>query len=219
MFKSVNKIIKVIIASDFIFNSGWAFLGPIFAIFIVQKISLGSITEAAEIAGFSSLIYWSVKSFLQIPIGSYLDKNHGEEDDFWFMVAGTFLTGLSPFGFMISSEAWHIYAFQVLHAVGMAMVVPSWGAIFTRHIDKGKEAFEWGLRSTTVGFGAGIAGATGGIMVAFFSFDIVFIAAGTFTIVSAFLLLLIRDDVIPRDKTLPHIPRFKVRFPRFRTHS
>jgi MFS family permease len=143
---------------------------------------------------------------LQIPIGKNLDKNHGEKDDFRFMVFGTFLTGLVPFGFMVSSQAWHIYAFHVLHAVGMAMVVPSWSAIFTRHIDKGQEASEWSLRSTALGFGAGVAGALGGILVAVYGFNIVFLLVGSLSIISSLILLAINKDIVARDHIAPKFP-------------
>lgn len=212
MSKSINKIIKTLIVSDFFLNSGWGLLGPVFAIFLVQKIAAGNPTEGAKIAGFASLTYWIVKSSLQIPIGRYLDKTRGEKDDFWFMVLGTFLTGFTPLGYLISSLPWHIYGFQVLHALGMAMVIPSWSAIFTRHIDKGREAFEWSLESTFLGFGAGIAGAVGGILAAIFGFRIIFILVGAFTMVSAGLLLLIHKEIAPRDNLFPRIPPFSLPF-------
>lgn len=210
MPKPINKVIKILISSDVALNSGWGLLGPVFAIFLLQEIAAGNPTECAKIAGFASLTYWTVKSFLQIPIGRYLDKNHGEKDDFWFTVFGTFLAGLTPFGFLISSLPWHIYGFQVLHAVGMAMVIPSWSAIFTRHIDKGQEAFEWGINSTSLGFGTGIAGAVGGIIAALFGFKAIFILVGTFTMVSASFLLLIHKEIAPKDRLFPRIPPFRL---------
>lgn len=206
MSKAINKVIKFLIYSDFVLSSGWGLVGPIFAIFIVQKIAAGNPIEGAKIAGFASLIYWIVKSILQIPIGRNLDKNHGEKDDFRFMVFGTFLTGLVPFGFMISSEPWHIYAFHILHAVAMAMVVPSWSAIFTRHIDKGKEAFEWSLRSTSLGFATGIAGALGGILAAVYGFDIIFVLVGSLSIVSALILLMFSKEITIGNHAFPKFP-------------
>lgn len=199
MFKPINKVIKIIIYWDFFINSAWGLLGPVFAIFIVQNIAVGETAEGAKIAGFSALFYWVVKSILQIPFGKYLDRNHGEKDDFIFMILGTFLTGLVPFGYLISYLPWHIYIFQILHAIGMAMAVPSSYAIFTRHIDKGKEAFEWGLDSTVLGVGVGVTGAIGGVMAAYFGFKTIFILTGIFTIVSAFLIFLIRKEIHPKD--------------------
>lgn len=212
MSKPINKIIRVLITSDLVMAAGWGFVGPIFAIFIVQNIAIDSTAHAAQVAGFASLTYWLLKSILQIPIGRYLDKNHGEQDDFWFMFSGTFLSAFVPFIFMFSSEPLHIYAAQCVQAVAMAMVIPSWSAVFTRHIDKGEEAYEWGLRSTALGFGSGIAGATGGILVAIFGFKIIFVLVSAFTFVSALLLLLIRKEVAPHDKVLPRVPRSRLPF-------
>lgn len=203
MSKAINRVIRFLIYSDFVLQSGWGLLGPIFAIFIVQKITNGDVIYAAKVAGFSSLTYWIIKSILQIPIGRYLDRNHGEKDDFRFMICGTFLTGFVPFGFMISSQVWHIYVFHVLHAVGMAMVIPSWSAIFTRHIDKGREAFEWSVRSTSLGLGAGIAGALGGIIAGLYGFTVIFVLVGSFTMIATFLLLVIYKNIAPRDHIFP----------------
>lgn len=201
----INKVIKTFIASDLFFQSGWGLLAPVFAIFIVQNIE-GS---DARVAGLAATTYWIVKSFLQIPIGKYLDKTRGEKDDFYFLVFGTFLWSLVPLGYLFSKFPWHIYFWQVIQAIGGAMVVPSWSAIFTRHIDIGQEASEWSLRSTSLGFGAGIAGAIGGFLVAIFGFKIVFILVGVFTFLAAFLLIFVHKEIIPRDKVFPRVPPLK----------
>jgi len=202
MSKGINKVIKFLIASNFFLNAGWGFLAPIFAIFILENIALENIAEGAKIAGFAALIYWVVKSLLQVPISRYLDRTHGEKDDFWLMFVGLLLTGLSPFGFLLASLSWHIYAFQILHAFGMALFVPSWNAIFTRHIDRHKEAYEWAMDSTFAGLAVGITGGIGGIMVAFVGFKVIFILVGTFSLVSAFLLLLVHKHILPMDHTM-----------------
>jgi len=200
MPKLVNKIIRFMIASDFVLNLGWGLLGPIFAIFIVQNITIGSPSDAARVAGFASLSYWATKSILQIPIGRHLDKNHGEKDDFWFMTAGTFIAGFVPIGYLFSFLPWHIYLLQVVYAVGMSMAFPPWLAIFTRHIDKGKEALEWGMESTFLGAGAGIAGGLGGIIASTFGFSAVFAFVSSFTFLSVILLLFIKDDISPKNR-------------------
>lgn len=209
MPKFVNNIIKFMIASDFVLNLGWGLLGPIFAIFIVQNIAVGSASEAARVAGFSALFYWITKSILQIPIGRYLDKNHGEKDDFWFMVIGTFVVGFIPIGYLFSSAPWHIYLLQIIYASGMSMVFPSWLAIFTRHIDKGKEALEWGMESTFVAAGAGIAGGIGGIVAANFGFSAVFMFVSGFTFLSAILLIFTKNDISSRAKQTKPTPPVK----------
>ncbi len=206
MAKPINKIIRVLIFSDFFLNLGWGLLSPIFAIFILQNIASDA-SKAAEVAGFAALFYWITKSFIEIPIGNLLDKKAGEKDDFWFMCIGTFITAMVPLGFLVSTEPWHIYFFQMVHAIGMAMTLPSWLAIFTRHIDKGKEAFEWSMESTSIGAGAGIAGGIGGIMVSVFGFETLFICVSALTFLSAVLLLLIRKNVFRRGDGLQTFAR------------
>ncbi len=186
---------------DIVINSAWGLLGPVFAIFLLEKVAIGNVAQGAKIAGFATLFYWLTKSIVQMPIGNYLDKNHGEIDDFWFFIIGTIITGLVPFGFLFSYLPWHIYGLQVIHAVGMSMVIPSSYAIFIRHVDKGREAYESGLDNTLLGIGAGITGAIGGIMAGYIGFQMIFILTGIFTLVSIFLILPVRKNMLPR---VPH---------------
>lgn len=201
MFKGINKVVKAFIYWDVVVNSAWGLLGPVFAIFLLEKVAFGNVAQGAKIAGFATLFYWLTKSVVQIPISRYLDKNHGEIDDFWFFVIGIIITGLVPFGFLFSFMPWHIYALQVIHAVGMSMVIPSSYAVFIRHIDKGKEAYESGLDNTLLGIGAGVAGAIGGIVVGYIGFQLIFILTGAFTLLSALIVFLVRKDMQPK---VPH---------------
>ena len=201
--KLINKIVIVLTISDFFLNLGWGLVSPIFAIFILNNIAFGSISKAAAVAGLGSFIFWTVKSVVQIPVGRYLDINHGEKDDFWFMVIGTFVMALVPIGYLFASQVWHIYALQALYAIAAGVNFPSWAAIFTRHIDKGSEAFQWGAHSTVLGFAAGIAGGLGGLMVALFGFTVVFIFVSLFILFAGFLLLLVKHDVSLRNKKVP----------------
>lgn len=115
------------------------------------------------------------------------------------MIAGYFIIACVPIGYLFSTVPWHIFLLQVFYAAGMAMALPSWLAIFTRHIDKGKEAFEWGMETASIGTGAGIAGGLSGILVALLGFKTLFIFVSGFTIFSAILLSFIRKHVFARD--------------------
>jgi len=209
MFKSINKIIKVMIASDVALLTGFGFITPIFAIFITQRITAGDPIAAAEIAGFTMGIYWGVKSVLQIPLGSYLDKVKGAIDDLRLVVTGNSLAAVAVFGYIFSSLPWHIYLCQGIYSLGMAMNIPGWSAIFTRHIDKGKEAFEWSTRSTVIGIGAAASGTLGGLIAARFGFNVLFVGVGIFALISALLPLLVCRDVFPRDHFLSRTPEVK----------
>jgi len=205
MLKSINRVIKILIFSDVLLLTGVGFISPIFAIFITDRIQGGNI----QVVGFAAAVYWIVKSVLQIPFGKYLDKVKGERDDLWFVVIGNILAAIAVFGYIFSFLPWHVYLCQGIYSLGMAMNIPGWCAIFTRHIDKGKEAFEWSTRSTFIGFGAGIAGALGGIIAAKFGFNVLFTGVGIFTLASALLPFLIYKDIFSRNHFLSRAPEAK----------
>ena len=204
----INKVIKILILSDVALVTGFGFIAPITAIFITQKITFGNMGEAAKVAGFAMAIYWGIKSILQIPLANYLDKNHGEKDDLYFIVVGNILAAFSVFGYIFSSEPWHIYLLNTVYSLGMAMNIPGWSAIFTRHIDRGREASESAARSTAIGIGAGISGALGGVVADIWGFNILFVWAGIFALISGLLPILIYDELIPKTKN-HHIPKAK----------
>jgi len=192
----INKVIKVLILSDIALISGFGFLAPIFAIFLTERIQGGNI----EVVGYAAAVYWIVKSIIIVPFGRYLDKNHGEKDDLWFIVIGNLLAASVIIGYIFSSLPWHIYALQVIYAISMAMNVPAYTAMFTRHIDKGSEASDWSIRSCFIGFGAGIAGALGGIIANRFGFNTLFVGVSVFILISALLPLLIYRKISSKDK-------------------
>jgi len=207
MLQKVNRVIMTFIYWDLFINSAWGMLGPIFAIFILQRIAVGNIVEGTQTAGFGILFYWVTKAVLQIPIGNYLDQNHGEIDDFWFFLIGTIIVSFVPFGYLFSTQPLHIFILEILHGIGMAMVIPSSSAIFIRHVDKGKEAYETSLDSTFSSVGVGIAGALGGLLASYIGFSLIFILTGVLTLISAVCIMSVRSQMLPR------VPKNVQRFP------
>ena len=201
----INKVIKVLILADLNLIAGAGLVAPVFAVFLTNQIRGGNL----EVAGYAAAIYWVVKSLVVVPFGRYLDKNHGEKDDFYFIIGGNILAALAIFGYIFSYLPWHIYALQTIYALGMGMNVPGYTAIFTRHIDRGREASDWSVRSALVGLGAGVAGALGGVIAQNFGFRTLFIGAASFVLLSAFLPLLITKEMLSKNKKTPSAPGLK----------
>ena len=194
--KPINKVVKILILSDVALITGLGFIAPIFAIFLTEKIQGSNI----EMVGYAAAIYWIVKSLVVIPFGKYLDKNHGEKDDLWFVIIGNVLAAFAVFGYIFSYLPWHIYVLQAIYAIGMGMNVPGYTAMFTRHIDKGKEAFDWSVRSCLIGLGSGVSGALGGIIASRFGFNVLFIGISIFIFLSAFLPFFIMRNIFTSNK-------------------
>ncbi len=201
-----NKVIKILIFSDIILLTGLGFVLPIFAVFITTHIQGGDV----RVAGLAAAVYWVTLSLILIPFGKYLDKKHGEKDDLYFIVIGNMLGAVGIFGFIFAFLPWHIYVLQMIYAIGMSMNIPGYTAIFTRHIDKGKEAFSWSVRMALVGVGSGVAGAIGGIIAHYFGFNSLFMGVTALLLISAVLPLLISKELIVKNEKVPYAPEIKI---------
>jgi hypothetical protein len=194
--KRINNIITKLIISDFFLNSGWGLIAPIFAIFITQQIQGGSL----EVVAFAASIFWITKSIIQPFLANFLDLVKGEKDDFDFLVSGMFLAALVPFGYFFATQVWHVFLLEFVRGIAMACVVPAWCGIFTRHINKGWEAFSWSVQSTSFGFAAGFSAALGGLIATFLGFQTVFLMVCFLKMISAIILLLVRNQIFSIEK-------------------
>lgn len=182
----LNKIITKLITAEFFFYSGWGLVAPIFAIFIIQQVEGGTI----EVVAFATATFWVVKSAIQPFLANILDVIKGEKDDFRILIIGMYVAALIPFGYFFATQIWHVFALEIIRGIAMACVVPAMLGIFTRHINKGWEAFTWSALSTGLGFGFAFTAAFGGVIASFLGFGMVFIMVGIFKLVSATVMLL-----------------------------
>jgi len=117
-----------------------------------------------------------------------------------------YVANLIPLGYFFSTQLWHIFLLEFIRGLAMACVVPTWSAIFTRHIDKGWEAFSWSIESTGVGFAAGFAAVFGGILANILGFKVVFVLVSFFGLISSTVLLLIRRQIFSKGHFIPKMP-------------
>jgi len=180
--------------SDFIVVSAFGFVAPIFALFITDKIQGGTI----ETVGFATAFYWLAAALARLPIARRIDKTESEKDDFYFMIFGSVLISIVPFLFIFSTKIWHVYLIQAFYGVGYSFRLPGWYGMFTRHIDKGQEGYEWSFGSLISGIGSAITAALGGIIAVEFGFNVLFILIGIASIIGSatlvFLYYIIEPD-------------------------
>ena len=194
---AVNKIIKTMIWSDFLLLSSSGFLAPIFAIFLTGQIAGATLATV----GFAATIFWVVKSVVQIPVSWFADRTKGEWDDYAFMVAGSALGVVVPLlYYFLASRVWHVYAIEVVSGIANGMMVPTYLAIFTRHIDKNRENTEWMLHSNTVGIGYAAAAAAGGVLAEKFGFRPLFLVVAGILALGTLILVVIKKDIIESDR-------------------
>lgn len=191
----INSVVLVVVMAEFILTVAFGLLAPFFAVFVTQQIIGGTVA----VIGFALTIYWTTKSILQLLVAKYIDRNHGEIDDFYFFLAGGFLNSIFVSLYFFATHAWHIYALHFLIAIADAMLVPPFYAIFTRHVDKGKEGFEWSLYSSfSLGAGTALGSALGGILATVAGFRVVFLFTGVLTFIFSVMLLFLRPYIRPK---------------------
>lgn len=190
----INQVILIIIFAEFIFTVGGSLINPVFALFVTQNVG-APITAL----GFAISIYWITKSILQLPVARYLDKNHGELDDYYAIIGGLALTTIAVYLYYFVNSIWQIYFLQVLSAIGDSFIIPPLFAIFARHLDRDQEAFEGALRSSfSYGAGAALGSALSGILATIFGIRPIFLINGTFLFIGLIILLFLRPYIRPR---------------------
>ena len=190
----VGRVVKYFVLSDLFLLAGWGFIDPVFSVFIIERVAGATLATVGIVAG----LYWILKSVLEIPIANALDRMPGEKDDFIALIAGLFLAGASAISFAWVNQLWQLYVVQIVHAIGFALYVPSWSAIFSRHLDRDRVSFDWSLDSTAAGMAAGIMGLLGGIVASTLGFPAVFITAGVLSIGAGLIIMLVPDIALPK---------------------
>ncbi len=192
----MNWVIKILIISDFLIWVSNQLFAPLFAVFVTDQLFGGSL----EVVGISTSIYFVTKSVVEAPIGMWIDRTKAEKDDLLTALVGTILTALVFFSYNFMREIWQLYVAQGILGIGAAIAFPGWYSIFTRHIDKHKEALEWSLYDVLLGIGMAGSAALGGFLATVYGFHLVFNLAGISTIAGALLLLTIKNKICLREK-------------------
>lgn len=171
-------------------------MNPVFALFVIDDVKASIAT-----IGFAAAIYAITKSIIQLFVAKQLDKNHGEVDDYYSMLIGLAFGIVCVYLYYFVEHVWQIYLLQFLIGIGDAFVVPPFYAIFTRHIDKEREAFEWALRSSfSLGAGTALGGALSGVLASTIGVRPLFLINGTLLLIGFVVLLFLSPYIRPKTK-------------------
>lgn len=198
LFKEkMHPVVRTLLINNILSLTGWAFISPIFAIYVVQNVKGGSI----KAVGICFFIYWIVKGFLQLFISDYLDRVEGEADDYFTLILGQFLNMLVPLAFLFSKTTGELYLIYCIYGIADALYVPPWNAIFTRYINPKRVSFEWTLNSTGFNFGSAIAILIGSSLALVFGFPLIFFFVALSQGISLVVLLSMKRYFIHKKKT------------------
>ncbi len=165
----MNRFERVLLGGAIFWWFGEGLLGPLFAIF------------AGEIGGDILDITWAwaifllVTGTLEIFIGRLADKIGHER----LMIAGYALNAVFTFCYLFIDSVMGLFLVQAGLGVALALADPTWDALYAKHENPRKAGFLWGMQHGIETIITGISIIIGGLIITFFSFDVLFIIMGT----------------------------------------
>jgi len=173
----MSKTLWYLLVIDIIIGTGFGLIAPIFAIFLKDNLVGGSIISA----GIASAIFLITKCIVQLPFSKYIDK---QEKKIKWLLIGTIIISIAPIIYIFANHIYWIYVSELIYGIGAGIEYPVWMSIWTRNLDKRREAFQWSVYSTSVSFAVGIAGLVGAIFASVIGFTFTFMILELFCLVS-----------------------------------
>lgn len=188
----LNSIILHLMISDIFVFTGFGLVEPILAIFIKDNLVGGTIFTA----GIASAIFLISKSLTQLPFSRHVDT-HDDRNDLKWLIRGTLIIATVPFIYIFAHHIYHIFFAQLIYGIGSGLAYSTWLGLWSTHLDKKLESFEWSLYSTLVSIGTAIAAAIGAAIADFISFTFAFASMGIMSVVSCFILYHLKKSLPP----------------------
>ncbi len=179
----MNRTIRLLMLSDLFVFTGFGLVTPVLAIFVKDNITGGSITAA----GIASFIYLFMKAVVQLPFSRYSDSHPKMQRQ--FLVWGSILMSASSILFIPATHISTLYFAQLLRGIGAGLAYPCWLSLWSTHLDKHHEGYEWSLYNTVASIGTAIAAAVGAGLVQLIGFSDTFIIVSITTLIGSFILL------------------------------
>ena len=85
-----------------------------------------------------------------------------------------------------------LFAVQLVLGIGTAVGLPAFDAMYTKNLDKGKYASEWGAWESMNYITAALAASLGGVIAALFGFTVLFAMMALFALASLFMGILLK---------------------------
>lgn len=154
---------------------GEGLFGPLFAIF-AGRVG-GNILDIS----WAWAIYLLVTGVLEMFIGRISDKiGHAK-----LMVMGYALNAVFTFGYLFIHNTTGLFIVQAGLGVSLALADPTWDALYAKYEDRRRGGYIWGLEHGIEEIITGVSIFLGGLIVAYFSFTVLFLVMGLIQTIGA----------------------------------
>lgn len=182
-----NKPLRILLATNSMILVAGAMLGPIYALF-VEKIG-GDLLDAS----LASAAFAFAAGITVLMSANFSDKIRRSER---IIILGYLLMGVGFLLYTIVNSMFFLLIVQVLIGFGEAIYNPPFDALYSKHIDDGKEGREWGAWESMNYFSVALGAVVGGFIASTFGFNILFVSMATLCFVSAFYIYLLPKRVL-----------------------
>jgi hypothetical protein len=174
----MNKILKTLLFADSFSIFAVGMFGPIYAIF-VENIGGDILAAGGAYAAFAM-----ASGILLFLISKWEDHVKHKEK---LVVIGYGLGSVGIIGYLFISAPTHLFIVQIILGIAGAIGSPAYDAIYSRFLDRGKFASEWGLYESMEYIVTAIAALTGAFIASIFGFQYLFIAMFFFSLIGLFI--------------------------------
>ncbi|MFH0818823.1 MAG: MFS transporter [Patescibacteria group bacterium] len=183
----LNQSLKILLITNSLILIAGAMLGPIYALF-VEQIG-GDLLDAS----FAGGIFAVVAGITTLLAGNYADKIKENE---LIIVFGYFVMGIGFFLYIFVDSVMFIFIVQALIGFAEALYSPAFNAIYSKHLIRHREAYSWSAWEAMNYFTVAFGSALGGLIVYYFSFDIIFIIMAMLCFSSAIYIYFLPRKVL-----------------------
>lgn len=193
----MRKQLKILLFSSALFTLAGGLFGPLYAVF-VKEIGGDLLTAGAAYSAFAI-----ASGILIFFVSKWEDHvKHLEK----LVILGYTLGCVGYIGYLLIREPWHLFMVQIIFGFAQAIGSPAYDGLYTKNLDKGKFASEWGLWSSISLIVAGIAAAAGGYLARLYGFQTLF---GIMFILSL-CGLIVSTLLIKHKKPKKHTPKTRL---------
>jgi len=180
----MHKQLKLFLAVNSFFVFAIGMFWPIYAIY-VQQIG-GDILEA----GAASAIFMIVSGVGILFMGKVQDKI---ERDKPVIIVGYSLMSISFLSYFFVSNITQLFLVQVLLGISSVIVTPAYDSFYTKYLEKGKFASQWGAWEASWHIVTGIAALVGAFLAKMFNFRALFMAMFLISLIGLAMSILLKE--------------------------
>ncbi len=168
----VDPFVKVFIVSDSLFYSALNFVTPLFALFVTLDVVGGTIQTAA----YALTISFVARILSELTISRLISRLN-ENKKIITVIVSLLLITAAYFAFALAREIMQLYIIWAVIGFAQGIAFPAKLSLFSRHLDKNKEATEWGVSDALNMSLIALVTALGGYIAAKYGFSLLFLLA------------------------------------------